>query len=712
MLMIRCEVRRKLRWSKLVQAVALGALTSIVYSGCVGGGGSGGGNGIDSRDEHGDGPLTATVIIPDGANIIGQINFPQTPERDADVDYFRFRGIEGIVYTLQISGFPADPDVDIELDLTGEGDEALFVQLLGFDGVTQVQNTTGSQGGEPYDINVSGVDFDEGELAVGDSRIVFAAPLTNDYFIRVSHPRPLTGIGAYEIRLASSQLAEFREEDALFQTGSRIVTLATEEDGIFFDGLVSGVIFIDFFEIQESLGDINFTFIRQFSPGIFFPGQDEPEEGEVHLHVGDPNNFFPGNSLNLQDGTPHPFVINAPITDGRRNADGNTTGSRMNSGTITLPDGTSARFPVEIEDLEPVTLPDGTTAGRTGVSMRLSEAVGPRGTEVTLDEEDLRLILGFFWYLDIHPQTDYELDPRPVATSRPYGGIYHLFETTFNMDPSNVVREDGSDPAERGVPLFNIYYDSSLKLFQVATQNYQSGVFASFDGGGPGFNNPDYAAFVGDRVRVREGQPGETGSVLIDLGTLPAIQPPPTAFPPDFTSTKIEEPGFRAPIRQLTDSEAEELRDAFYDENRGFYIEVTDAVTQQRLARAEGDDLEISFFPSEGRCGFPPCTEDMDAAAGRTSKGTVTFASGLPKGVSLELFANGTELGVLNTPVDPAILPACGLDGDNRTLAAEFWPETYYWRAYGSDGETYGGHVTITPDSCQLIVITAENAGE
>src|SRR5690606_32041058 len=114
--------------------------------------------------------------------------------------------------------------------------------------------------------------------------------------------------------------------------------------------------------------------------------------------------------------------------------------------------------------------------------------------------------------------------------------------------------------------------------------------------------DPDYAAFVGDRVRVREGQPGENGPVLIDLGTLPAIVPPPTIEFPNPTFLKIEEPGFRAPIRQLSDEEAEELRDAFYDENRGFYIEVTDAQTQQRIARAEGNELEISFFPSEGRC--------------------------------------------------------------------------------------------------------------
>ena len=60
-------------------------------------------------------------------------------------------------------------------------------------------------------------------------------------------------------------------------------------------------------------------------------------------------------------------------------------------------------------------------------------------------------------------------------------------------------------------------------------------------------------------------------------------------------------------------------------------------------------------------------------ASGPIAKGTVTFASGLPKGVTLELFANGKELGALSEPADSNDLPACGLSGDNRTLAAELY---------------------------------------
>ncbi len=708
--MIRFAVRRSTRWSKLVQAVALGALTSIVYSGCVGGGGSGGGSGISSKDDHGDTALTATVVLPDGANIIGQINYPRSPERPADIDFFRFRGIQGIVYTIQILGFPPDPDVRLSLDLTGDGDESLFVQLLGLDGTTQIQNTTGNQGGDPYDINVAGFEFEDNEVGIGDSRITFAAVITGDYYLRLSHPREDTGIGAYEIRVASSQLAEIQEEDSMFQSGSRFVRLETEQDGVFFNNTVSGAVVIDFFEIQESLGDVNFAFSFGFSPGIIFPGQDDPADGAVHIHVGQPNNFFPGNSQNFQVGTPHPFISSTviPAGDGR-SIDG------IVSGNLTLSDGTLARFPIEVKELEPTTSADGMTLRRAAVSMHLGDAVDARGEEVELGADDLRLITGFPWYLDVHPQTNYTLDPLPVATSRPYGGVYQIWETTFGMDPGNVVPDSGVSPADRGFPsspLFNIYYDSSLKLFQVATQSYQSGFFATFFGDQPGFNNPDYTDFVGDRVRVREGQPGENGKVLIDLGTLPTLKLPPTAFPPDFQSTKFEEPGFRAPIRQLTDEEAEKLRDAFYDDRGGFYIEVTDARTQQRIARAEGRDLEISFFPSEGRCGLPPCDASQDAAAGPTTKGVVNFASALPGNVKLDVYANGKLLGVLKDAVDANALPACGLGGDNRTLAAEFWPETYYWRAYGSDGKTYDGHVTVSADGCQTVVITPADADE
>src|SRR5690606_33434849 len=91
-------------------------------------------------------------------------------------------------------------------------------------------------------------------------------------------------------------------------------------------------------------------------------------------------------------------------------------------------------------------------------------------------------------------------DPEPVATSRPYGGIYQMFETDFDMESGNVVPDAGDAPLDRGIiPPFKIFYDSALKLFQVATQQYT--IF------GPPYQgflvDPDYAAFVGDRVRVR-----------------------------------------------------------------------------------------------------------------------------------------------------------------------------------------------------------------
>lgn len=704
MLMIRSVVRRSMRWSKLVQAVALGSITSVVYSGCVGGGASGGGNGIDSRDDHGDGPANATVIIPDGANIVGQINFPQTTERDADVDWFRFQGIEGIVYTLQISGFPPDPDVDIDLDLTGDGDDLLVPQILVFNGVTQLVNSSGTQGGEPVDVPVAGSDEDELN-DVGDSRIVFAAPLTNTYFIRIAHRRDLTGIGAYELRLASSQLSEILEDDAMFQTGSRFVSLTTDADGNFFADTVAGGVFFDFFEIQESLDTVLYGLVYGWDPFIFFPNEEDPSDGLIHLHAGHPNNFLPEESINTTlPPAAHPNIIEIGV----ETILVPTGGGRTSTGTLTLSDGSKARFPVEVLSSEPTTLPNGIPGTRARMALHLGDAIDERGETVDVGEEEFRRIIGFPWYMDLHPQDDMTLDSLPVATSRPYGGLYQIFETTFEVDPGNVAGDEGSTSADRGLPLFNIFYDSSLKLFQVATQEYQ--IF------GPPYQgfilNPDYESFVGDRVRVREGQPGESGPVIIDLGTLPAIQSPPTALVPFIDITVREEPGFRAPIRQLTDSEAEDLRDAFYDPERGFYVEVSDAVTGQRLARAEGNDLEISFFDSGARCSFPPCTEEQDVASGPTAKGTVTFASGLPNGVTLELFANGKELGALAEPVNSNDLPACGLTGDNRTLAAEFWPETYYWRAYGSDGKTYEGHVTVTPHGCQLVVISPEDAGE
>jgi hypothetical protein len=142
------------------------------------------------------------------------------------------------------------------------------------------------------------------------------------------------------------------------------------------------------------------------------------------------------------------------------------------------------------------------------------------------------------------------------------------------------------------------------------------------------------------------------------------------------------------------------LRDAFYTD--GFYVEITDQFTGEPLLRAQGL-LEISTFPFLEPCSFPPCARTEPEYP--PLKGTVNFATSRRSAGGVTVYLNGEDIGLLNQPVSLDDVPACGLEGDGRTLAAEMWPESYYWHAHGADGTFWDGHVTITGDSCETILL-------
>lgn len=697
--MIRCEVGRTARWSKLVQAVALGIITSVVYSGCVGGGGSGGGvTGISDEDDHGDVPLSATVVIPDGANIRGQINFP------GDSDWFRFRGIAGVGYVLQISGFPPDPDVRPDLDLTGDGTRVLIPKITNIDGATQLVSTSGSDGGEPYDVNPAGVEGGEGFVIIGDTRVMWVCPTIGDYFFRIEHEREITGIGAYEIRLATSQLMTIDSSDTILQSGTRFVFLATQNGEVFQNDFMSGGLQYTFLEYEEAITATTNGFSFYISDVVFLPMATDPEPVVVHAHYGFPNIFLPEWSSNRGE-VDHPRFGEVEFQFRRRQPGDEWTEEFAGK----LSDGSEIRMPVSVRLNEPLSGdPEGMI--RVDATFHPEDAVGDSrggidicctgGSGLDFNPGVVRSVTAFDWFLDLHPQPDMELDPLPIAVSRPFADTYQMFESHLQATSDNVVLNDGSrlpEDAQRGLAPFIVYYDASLKLFQVATQTYEHSLSYPYPGN---IFNPDYTPYVGDRVRVHAGGPGEAGPSIINVGTLPPIIAPPTVRLPNVIDVVAENPGFRAPIRQLTDAEAEELRDAYYD--GGVYIEITDSVTGEQLVRAEGL-LEISFFPTLEPCSFPPCSGVEPADS--TTKGTVTFASSLPDGTSINLYANGELLGALSEPVAADAAVACGFGGSGHTLATELYPGTYYWHAHDKDGGDYSGHVTVQSGGCTTVII-------
>ncbi len=684
-------------WTKAARLAAVALAGGLLAAGCRAGGGGGGGGGdatgIAATDDHGDLFLEATLITPsgksDGANVRGQINYP------GDLDWFKFRGIQGVGYTLQVTGFPPDPDVRPDLDLTGDGTRLLVPAILDVRGLEQLVNTAGEQDGDPSDVLLAGTEGTEGFVQIGDSRFMWVCPTTNaEYVFVIGHERRQTGIGAYEVRVASSQLMTVDSSDTIFQSGARFVFIA-DQSGVWFSDFMWGGLQYTYLEYEEAIDVTTNGFGFLISDLVFRPDNDTPEPVAVHAHYGFPNNFVQAESTGtfVND---HERFAEVQFDFGRARSPGDVVAA---TGSGKLPDGTEFRFPVEARIVENA---ESTPAGWYTVEAKVNfdEICCGGSGGFDFDAGVVRAFTGFDWYMDLHPQPDVEeVDPVPLASSRPLGDIYQVFETHFEMSQGNVVRADGSrlPESERGGPSFVIYYDAALKLFQVATQEYQYSPHYPYPGF---FIDPDYSSFVGDRVRVHAKGPGEVGPVIIELGTLPEIAPPPTARAPDFRETVAEEPGFRAPIRQLTDSEALALREAFYD--TGFYVEVTDRFTGEPLRRAEGL-LEISFFDELEPCSFPPCSGlgPME----KSQKGTATFASALAGEGPVELYVNGELIGSLSETVSAGDLPGCGVEGDNRTVATEIWPETYYWHAHGKNGKTWDGHVTVTGGACNLVVI-------
>ncbi len=681
-------------WGPNTRGVLLSALAILALTGC--GGGGGGGTGIDPNDDHGSSAFNATVITPDGANFKGQINYP------TDVDWFRFRGIQAITYVLQIEGFPPDPRVRPDLDLTGDGTFNLTAQIIGIDGATQLYNTAGTEGGDVYDIDPAGTTTEENEFVTGDTRIVWTCPTTNDYFIKIAHSREQTGIGAYELHLATSQIATVFSVNTAGQTGANDLFIA-DDQGVWFDGWMGGYLEFDSFEIEEELGRRSITGVASTSEAVFQPGgmDPDPEDIALHLHYGFGNIYSPSGSSEPNDNTHSGFLeASFPCCAGSARDGVSVTDARL-----TLPDGSVARVPVEYQ---PVQLSPDLPQHAYRFSINLGDAVTGSRLE-PIPDNVMRSLVGRRWYADVHPITDMELDSNPAAVSLPEGDVYQMFQSELQVDTSSVILRDGfllPENPDRGLAGFQLLYDASLKLFQVAHSTYFVDVTCTCEVPPPTPENPnpvqppptitvfspDYAGFVGQRVRVHQGGPGQTGPVIIDVGTLPPAQLPPI----------ISAAGFKVPIRQLTDAEQQILRNAYY--TTGFYVQVTDSVTGAPLLRADSTFMEISVFPTLEPCSFPPCS-GRDASPGVLDRGTVNFATTRAGTGDITVYLNGEIVGRLNQAISPDNVPACGLTGDGRTVATEIYPENYYWHAYAEDGTTWDGHVTVGTDTCETILL-------
>ncbi len=314
--MNRTAVRLRASWTQAAQFAALALASGLLAAGCRSSGVTVG-SGIRTTDEHGNTAFTATRITPDERNVSGQINFPGFLDSERDIDWFVFRGIAGVGYALQIHGFPADPTVRPEYDLNGdhEGDDQLSAQIVGIDGATQLVNTSGTEGGDSYDIAAAG--FRDGAGRVGDGRYFWICPSTNDYFISIRHRR--NGIGAYRFRLGTSQTTTMGSPENItfpddLQFGQRFLNIVNDSGELRYAGLVIGGILAPQVEFIGSLGATDIRDIGGYIDPITFIGDTDPQTPHIHAHYGAPNVFFPEESINLTDGDdPHMNILDIAL---------------------------------------------------------------------------------------------------------------------------------------------------------------------------------------------------------------------------------------------------------------------------------------------------------------------------------------------------------------------------------------------------------------
>ncbi|MCH8204889.1 MAG: hypothetical protein IID09_06965 [Candidatus Hydrogenedentes bacterium] len=294
---------------------------------------------------------------------------------------------------------------------------------------------------------------------------------------------------------------------------------------------------------------------------------------------------------------------------------------------------------------------------------------------------------------------DFDLLPTPAVVSIPWGDVYGLFESDLPMSESNVMPRNRSlfEAQRSHIPDFTLFYDSSLRVLQIARRTFDP-VFAG------GLVPADAESFAGEVLTVYA-----RGSGGFDPVVGASIIPDPKD-PPDFLDLLFGEvePGFRNVIKQLSRTEAEDLRDAYY--STGIYFEVTDRSTGQPIARADVApltpglrSLEIQDVP------FPTIFFPSRSSDGPLRKGTINFASDYAEGGQITVVSNGQVLGVLNDFLEEGqTAPECGETHTSQTLAAEYWPHRYPYKAVAEDGTVWEGHFEIRSGACETLVLSAD----
>ena len=612
-----------------------------------------------------------------------------------DVDFFTFNCTAGVTYTFQfelnVEPFPLRAPDDMNRD-------PLLMGIFDTDGVTFLLSSHTSDAGEPYDVPPAG-SAGGGFILLGDSRFTFTPLITGTYYMAIIHVRDLVGTGNYIFSMASSQIGvTFGRQ----QEGARHVIGFSDADPpeLEFEGNLSGAIVVAINAAQRLWA---FGFNVEV---IIFNSSDVFEDPVVHIHNGFANAFDnrPHFSINNDGNNPHEFAGSFDFPIGRRNGE-----DEPNS--VQIPDGNGGYIDVPaVFNVTEITK-DGKLFLEGEVVVDFSETRGGVGFLFGSFSGDssageYRTFTGTDWYLDVHTTNNLDVIPRPVAVSYQNGGIYNVFETwelldigTFFFDPTaNSMTSANVVPTIVGSnPSMDLAFNAALQTFQITNHLYLATEPDDDTVRGLEVNIPNpYAGFP---IKVYSGGIGEVGSEIVDLGVVPVRRPEREFYTTDIHGFTVSSALMGTPVKQLSDDEMEELRDAFYTDG-GWYVQILDPFTNQPLVRADGEFYEIQTTPNDS---FPFPIRD----SGYT-RGTINFVSEYAEGGSITVIANGEILGELTDAVDT--VPECGEDAPGQKVSDDLIPQEYPYRAFAEDGTEWSGHFTLANGECATIVLTGDNA--
>lgn len=384
--------------------------------------------------------------------------------------------------------------------------------------------------------------------SLDDLAYVWSTPVSGRYFLRVSSDTS-SGIGSYGFRIASSRLgiasptnnvttnlrSYFKATDGQGMTRFEGPTPADRLDGEALSYVSGSIAVLSLDADPDGIGGVtlNLSLAASVSSVTFLDAsgspESEPETPVMHIHWGVP-------SADMGDGSDD-IVWN------------------YSSPSQRLVDGPNFVAESDINHTQ------GENQHNYVMAISLDDA-----NSVSIPSDIARLMLNQDWYIDLHLTDRLDLYDVPIASSFPHGGL-HLFDSEFLLNGFDTV------PATGSTRELTVLYNDEFQAFYIPYDVYSE--------------------LAGESIHIHSGTPGETGPVLIDLGTIPEGMARPTHEKRQISGTI---PGLENILRILTNNEAQTLSNATY--STGWYLDIHtspffETLPELRADAVVGVNLEV-----------------------------------------------------------------------------------------------------------------------